>query len=136
MTVLMSTGARSLPVIVDCLERHAVCGAQCCTFDVPLTEDELASGRYLVADPPPGAGPEQQAFLRRRDDGLCTYHSAQPEACTIYAARPQACRAFSCHADVRIWRDFAGRRLNQKAITALRGRGTTPPRSTRARGPA
>ena len=102
--------------MVDCADRHPACGARCCTLDVPLTDEEQASGRYQTQ-------PAAPRFLMREENGLCTYWRDQVLACSIHAERPEACRAYSCFGDTRFWRDFEGRIPNRKAITALLGRG-------------
>ena len=110
----------SLPV-VDCADRHSACGAHCCSPEVPLNDDERASGRYQVQ-------PHRPRFLLRADNGHCVYWRDQPLACSIHAERPAACRAYSCYGDTRLWRDFDKRIINRKGIEALVNRGPMPPR--------
>lgn len=117
----MSTSSTSLPV-VDCADRHPACLARCCSLEVHLSDEEMASGRYRTQA-------ERPRYLERAESGLCIYHRPGPLACSIHDERPAACRAFSCYGDVRIWRDFEARRTNEEALHALLHRGRMPPRA-------
>jgi len=98
---------------VDCASRYSLCQAACCTFQVPLSEQDLDEGasRWDLGRP----------FYLRKDatDRRCVYQDRATNGCGNYAARPLACRTYSCKSDSRIWRDFEGRVVNAKGIAAL-----------------
>ena len=98
---------------VDCAARYHVCKAACCTFQVPLTEQDLEEGsaRWDIARP----------FFLRKDpvDRRCVYQDRTTNGCGHYEARPLACRTYSCKLDTRIWRDFERMIPNDKGIAAI-----------------
>ena len=118
---------KRLPMVTDCDARHPLCGAHCCTLEIRLTDEEIASGRYRRAAHRPH-------YLERVEEGEgaghCVYWRGQHDAnaCSIHADRPAACRAYTCFGDRRFWRDFEARVPNPKAIGALKSRGLSPPR--------
>lgn len=87
---------------IDCAARIPLCGARCCTFEVTLSEQDVAE-RVLPFDI--GA---PYALPRDRSTGRCVCMNAEG-ACTVYAQRPGACRAYDCRHDPRIWIDFEAR---------------------------
>lgn len=85
-----------------CLELLPICGARCCSFDVPITTQDLDEGvvRWDRANP---------YLLQQEADERCTHLSREGARCTCYAQRPAVCRAYDCRQDPRVWIDYERR---------------------------
>jgi Fe-S-cluster containining protein len=79
-----------------------ICGARCCSLDVPITTQDLDEGivRWDRANP---------YLLAQEADHHCTHLSRSGAGCTCYAHRPAICRSYDCRQDQRIWIDYAQR---------------------------
>jgi Fe-S-cluster containining protein len=97
---------------VDCEARMGLCRGACCSFEVPLSPQDLEE-RVVRFDP------GRPYYIRHDGDGRCTHQVRATGFCGIYADRPRPCRAYSCASDKRIWIDFAARIPNEKAIAAM-----------------
>jgi Fe-S-cluster containining protein len=93
----------AVPPIADggppCLELLPICGARCCSLDVPLTSQDLDEGivRWDHGNP---------YLLKQEADRHCTHLSRSGAGCTCYQHRPAPCRQYDCRADRRIWVDY------------------------------
>jgi hypothetical protein len=85
-----------------CLVLLPICGARCCSLDVPLTTQDLDEGvvRWDHGNP----------FLLEQEDGRCA-HLGPGATCSCYEHRPAPCREYDCRQDRRIWIDYAQRIL-------------------------
>jgi len=100
------------PDDLDCRAHHPVCGAACCSaFNVFLTPEEAAQGRYLW---------DVSAPYRILADahGTCVYFDHAQLGCTIWQERPMSCRTFDCRTDGRVWDDYPARRLSTQSLEA------------------
>jgi Fe-S-cluster containining protein len=98
-----------------CLELLPICGARCCSFEIPLSTQDLDEGllRWDYARP---------YALAKRDggegdaggDGLCVHNRAG--ACGVYAQRPAICRSYDCRGDARVWIDYERRQLAPRPV--------------------
>ena len=95
----------------DCEQLRADCRALCCReWDVGITADEHASGRYeaeivcLLTDKECNSEVEacidRRYRLKRSEDGSCVY--LEDDRCRIYAERPRTCREFTCSGGWRL----------------------------------
>jgi Fe-S-cluster containining protein len=98
---------------VDCDARMHVCKGICCHLSFPLTAEEVEGGelKWDLGRP---------YFIRHDAHGACV-HQEVTGACGVYDRRPGLCRRYSCAADNRIWKDFAGMVLNDEWIAAHLG---------------
>jgi len=87
-------------VHVDCETRIPYCRGACCSFNFPLTVEEIERGGPLKWD----LG--RPYFNRHGSDGYCHKADEQTHFCTIYDERPSVCRKYTCVTDSRIWKDF------------------------------
>lgn len=98
-----------------CLELLPICGARCCSFEIPLSTQDLDEGllRWDYARP---------YALAKRDgaepgapgDGLCVHNSGG--ACGVYEHRPAICRSYDCRDDRRVWIDYERRQLAPRPV--------------------
>lgn len=117
LTVVNDDEPPRAPILVDCTTRHPHCGAACCVFHkVVLTADEVRAGRVWWDLAAPYA-------LPRTATGQCAYLDDETLACTVWNDRPHVCRGYSCHADDKIWSDFAGMVPTDRVIALTRSRG-------------
>lgn len=102
---------RRSTVEVNCAERMHVCHAVCCKMPIPLSAEEVESGKtkWDLGHP---------YMIRQEADGYCTHNDRPTGHCTIYGDRPKVCRRYSCADDNRIWKDFDRMVLNQEWIDA------------------
>lgn len=87
---------------IDCAARLHLCGARCCSYDVLLSEQDVAErGVPWVVDKPYELprDPVTRRCACMDDAG----------ACTIYDRRPGTCRTYDCREDRRVWIDYAAR---------------------------
>lgn len=84
---------------IDCAARLHLCKARCCSFQFPLSVQDLDE-RVVEWD---YARPYR---IRRRPDGYCVHNEAGGCACAVYANRPAICRGYDCRQDRRVWVDF------------------------------
>ncbi len=90
----------------DCNEVRELCEAICCrTYDVTVTGEERASGRYSVREVCSVTNTEclnkdvscvnRRYFLEKKKDGSCVYLDGENK-CSIHPDRPTSCRDFHC----------------------------------------
>lgn len=91
-----------------CLELLPICGARCCSFEIPLSTQDLDEGllRWDYARP--------YALAKRDGDGLCVHNSGG--ACGVYEHRPAICRSYDCRGDSRVWIDYERRQLAPRPV--------------------
>jgi hypothetical protein len=85
-----------------CFELLPLCEARCCSFEVPLSSQDLDEGvlRWDRGKP----------YLLQHDaDHYCTHLSREGPGCTCYAQRPAPCREYDCREDARVWIDYEKR---------------------------
>jgi hypothetical protein len=87
---------------IDCAARLPLCGARCCSFEVPLSKQDLVE-RKLPFDI------ERPYYLPR--DPITKRCACMDDqgACTAYDYRPATCRTYDCRNDPRVWIDFEAR---------------------------
>ncbi len=109
---------KKLNINGNCMEMLPVCQAMCCSmFNVDITEEEYASGRYKAhpfclqtskpCDNTSVVCANRKYRLKRRDDGYCVYLDEEKRLCSIHETRPQSCRDFNCKGGWKIQFDFA-----------------------------
>ena len=64
------------------------CGA-CCSLDIPLTDDEVKSGKYLAH-----YSGYWDEYVLDKERFRCVYFKGR--RCSIYKGRPQVCREYRC----------------------------------------
>lgn len=84
---------------IDCAARLPLCKARCCSFQFPLSVQDLDE-RIVEWD---YARPYR---IRKRADGYCVHNEEGGCACKVYANRPAICRGYDCRQDRRVWVDF------------------------------
>jgi Fe-S-cluster containining protein len=87
---------------IDCAARMALCHGRCCSYNIPLSEQDLVEGKvaWRIREP---------YYLAQRANGSCAYQSEDTGACGNYAFRPAPCRTYDCRHDRRVWIDFDAR---------------------------
>jgi Fe-S-cluster containining protein len=107
---------------IDCEARMALCHGRCCSYNIPLSEQDLVEGKvaWRIREP---------YYLAQRPNGSCVYQSEDTGACGNYAFRPAPCRTYDCRHDHRVWIDFDAR------IPAPMPEGLVTLRRPAARGP-
>ena len=89
----------------ECASCHSTCHAVCCrTVVVPLSREEIASGRYQSVEL------QGLTVLKRNDDG-CVYLDGN--RCSIYAERPLICKRFDCTKERWVLSPEAARRTSE-----------------------
>jgi hypothetical protein len=85
-----------------CFELLPLCEARCCSFEVPLSTQDLDEGviRWDRGKP---------YLLLHEADRYCTHLSREGAGCTCYAQRPAPCREYDCREDPRVWIDYEKR---------------------------
>jgi len=88
----------STAVNVDCAERIHLCHGACCSFEYPLTMQDIKEGvRWSLGRP----------FMNAHgSDGYCVHWQHDCARCSIYESRPVVCRQYDCSHDPRVWLDF------------------------------
>lgn len=66
---------------IDCEARMHLCQGRCCSFDFPLSEQDLDEGqvRWRYREP---------YMVAQRDDGYCVHNDPATRGCGVYAHRP------------------------------------------------
>ena len=84
---------------IDCESRIHLCKAKCCSFNFPLSFQDLDEGtvKWDYARP---------YMIRKKPNGYCIHHEASTGRCGVYEKRPGVCRTYDCRNDKRIWQDF------------------------------
>ncbi|MEZ4359046.1 MAG: YkgJ family cysteine cluster protein [Kofleriaceae bacterium] len=87
---------------IDCDARMHLCHGRCCSYNIPLSEQDLVEGKvaWRIREP---------YLLAQRPNGTCVYQSEDTGACSNYEARPAPCRTYDCRYDPRVWLDFEAR---------------------------
>jgi Fe-S-cluster containining protein len=87
---------------IDCDARMHLCHGRCCSYKIPLSEQDLVEGKvaWRIHEP---------YYLAQRDSGGCLYQSEETGACGNYEYRPAPCRTYDCTHDPRVWIDFEQR---------------------------
>jgi Fe-S-cluster containining protein len=87
---------------IDCDARMHLCHGRCCSYKIPLSEQDLIEGKvaWRIHEP---------YYLAQRDAGGCVYQSEETGACGNYQYRPAPCRTYDCTHDPRVWIDFEQR---------------------------
>jgi len=88
----------STAVNVDCASRIHLCHGACCSFEYPLTMQDIKEGvRWSLGRP----------FMNAHGaDGYCVHWERDCARCSIYESRPAVCRQYDCSHDKRVWLDF------------------------------
>jgi len=86
-----------------CDELLHLCNARCCSFDFPLSTQDLDEGviRWDYGRP--------YLIRQRASDGFCVHHDPASKQCAVHAQRPGPCRHYDCRKDARVWVDYAAR---------------------------
>jgi len=87
---------------VPCDELIPLCGARCCSFNVPLSRQDVEEGKLPWVIERPYELPRDPVTKR------CTC-MADDGGCTVYEVRPGTCREYDCRADKRVWIDYEKR---------------------------
>ncbi|MBL8627142.1 MAG: YkgJ family cysteine cluster protein [Myxococcales bacterium] len=87
---------------IDCEARMHLCQGRCCSFDFPLSEQDLDEGQVRWRH-------HQPYMIAQREDGYCVHNDPATRGCGVYAHRPGTCRQYSCRTDKRVWIDFEAR---------------------------
>ena len=84
---------------IDCAARMHLCLGRCCSFEKPLSEQDLREGKleWQIKRP---------YYLARTSTGLCAYQDEPTGGCNCYEHRPATCRRYDCREDARVWIDF------------------------------
>ncbi len=87
---------------IDCGERMHLCHGRCCSYKIPLSEQDLVEGKvaWRIHEP---------YYLAQRSSGGCLYQDEDTGACGNYQYRPAPCRTYDCRHDTRVWIDFEAR---------------------------
>lgn len=87
---------------IDCEARMHLCHGRCCSYNIPLSEQDLVEGKvaWRIHEP---------YYLAQRPSGGCVYQSEETGACGNYQYRPAPCRTYDCSHDTRVWIDFEAR---------------------------
>jgi hypothetical protein len=91
-----------------CFELLPICEARCCSFEVPLSTQDLDEGvlRWDRGRP---------YLIQHEADRYCTHLSREGAGCTSYAQRPAPCREYDCRDDPRVWTDYEQRIVAPRA---------------------
>ncbi len=87
---------------IDCEARMHLCQGRCCSFEFPLSEQDLDEGQVRWRY-------HQPYLIAQRADGYCVHNDPATRGCGVYAHRPGTCRQYSCRTDKRVWIDFDAR---------------------------
>ncbi|MBK7072038.1 MAG: YkgJ family cysteine cluster protein [Myxococcales bacterium] len=87
---------------IDCEARMHLCQGRCCSFEFPLSEQDLDEGQVRWRH-------HQPYMIAQRPDGYCVHNDPATRGCGVYAHRPGTCRQYSCRTDKRVWIDFEAR---------------------------
>ena len=85
-------------VKIDCENRIHLCRGACCSFEYPLTMQDISEViRWSLGRP----------FMNAHGtDGYCVHWRHDCSKCSIYEQRPAVCREYDCRRDSRVWLDF------------------------------
>jgi hypothetical protein len=98
--VLASDPGTPVPAVdIDCGALLHLCQGRCCSFNVPLSEEEVVGGKVQWDLLKP------YQLKKNENTGYCCNVGADG-GCSKYQERPRVCRAYDCRADVRVWLDF------------------------------
>jgi Fe-S-cluster containining protein len=87
---------------IDCDARMHLCLGRCCSFEKPLSEQDLREGKLEWQI-------DRPYYLARTRTGLCAYQAEDTGGCKAYEHRPATCRRYDCREDARVWIDFEKR---------------------------
>lgn len=84
---------------IDCAALMHLCHGRCCSFNIPLSQQDLDEGKlaWRLREP---------YLLAQSDAGYCVYQDVATGFCGNYEARPATCRVYDCRHDTRVWLDF------------------------------
>lgn len=87
---------------MDCAARMHLCHGRCCSYNIPLSTQDLDEGKlaWRIREP---------YLLAQSDAGYCVYQNVDTGFCGNYEARPATCRIYDCRHDTRVWLDFEAR---------------------------
>lgn len=87
---------------IDCDARMHLCHGRCCSYHIPLSQQDLVEGKvaWRLREP---------YLLAERPSGGCLYQSEDTGACGNYHYRPAPCRTYDCRNDPNVWIDFDNR---------------------------
>jgi Fe-S-cluster containining protein len=87
---------------IDCPALMHLCHGRCCSFNIPLSQQDLDEGKlaWRIREP---------YLLAQSEAGYCVYQDATTGFCGTYDARPATCRTYDCRHDTRVWLDFEAR---------------------------
>lgn len=87
---------------MDCAARMHLCHGRCCSYNIPLSTQDLNEGKlaWRIREP---------YLLAQNDAGYCVYQNVTTGFCGNYEARPATCRVYDCRHDTRVWLDFEAR---------------------------
>lgn len=87
---------------IDCAALMHLCHGRCCSFNIPLSQQDLDEGKlaWRIREP---------YLLAQSEAGYCVYQDATTGFCGTYDARPATCRTYDCRHDTRVWLDFEAR---------------------------
>jgi Fe-S-cluster containining protein len=87
---------------VDCAALMHLCHGRCCSFNIPLSMQDLNEGKLAWRV-------RQPYLLAQSDKGYCVYQAEDSGGCGNYEFRPAPCRTYDCRDDTRVWLDYAQR---------------------------
>jgi len=98
-------------VKIDCENRMHLCRGACCSFDYPLTMQDIKEGvRWRLGRP----------FMNAHGaDGYCVHWQRDNAKCSIYECRPAVCREYDCRQDSRVWTDFEKMVINPELFNKI-----------------
>jgi Fe-S-cluster containining protein len=87
---------------VDCAALMHLCHGRCCSFNIPLSTQDLSEGKLAWRV-------RQPYLLAQSDKGYCVYQAEDSGGCGNYEVRPAPCRTYDCRNDTRVWVDYERR---------------------------
>ncbi len=90
------------PEGLPCDELIPLCHGRCCSFDFPLSSQDLDEGVIAWDRGRP-------YLIQHGPDGYCVHCDPTTRACGTYQHRPAPCRTYDCRDDPRVWIDFEQR---------------------------
>ncbi len=98
-------------VKIDCENRIHLCRGSCCSFEYPLTMQDIKEGiRWSLGRP----------FMNAHGtNGYCVHWQPDTTRCSIYEQRPAVCREYDCRRDSRVWLDFDKMIINPELFSEI-----------------
>lgn len=87
---------------IDCAAHLHLCQARCCSFQIPLSKQDVSEGKLPWVIEHPYMMPKDREHKR------CTLITGTG-GCTAYEVRPSVCRTYDCRLDKRVWLDYEHR---------------------------